>query len=443
MKSDLPKVLQPLGGKPLLAHVIAIANELDNNTLHVVYGHGGERVKQQLADVDVTWVEQAEQLGTGHAVQQAMPHVADDQIALVLYGDVPLIRSSTLQQLVDAAQNCIAVLTAKLDNPQGYGRIIRGKDDDGVTHIVEQKDATAEEQAVNEINTGLLACPANKLKTWLDKLNNNNAQGEYYLTDIIAMAVADKVAVKGIVLDDNSEAHGVNDRLQLAQAETIHRQRYAEQLMRDGVTLIDPARIDVRGELICGKDVVIDVNAVFEGKVVLGDRVHIGPHTVIRNAEIATDTQVLSHTHIEEAIIGKQCRIGPFARLRPGTKLADEARIGNFVELKKCSFGKGSKANHLSYIGDAEVGQDVNIGCGTITCNYDGANKHRTVIEDGAFIGSATQLVAPVTVGKNATIGAGTTLCKDAPAGELTLSRAKQIIIKDWQRPVKEKKAQD
>lgn len=437
MRSARPKVLQPLAGRPLLAHVIGTARELEPAAIHVVYGHGGEQVPQALANEAVNWVEQAEQLGTGHAVQQVLPALPDDHTVLVLYGDVPLMRAATLRQLTQAADNTLALLTAQAADPAGYGRIVRTGGQ--VQRIVEHKDASEQERGITEINTGLLACPATHLRKWLAAVRNDNAQREYYLTDIVALAVQDGVPVTGIVADDYDEVHGINDRAQLAHAEHLYRQRQSAMLLTAGVTLIDPARIDVRGSLQCGQDVVIDINTVFEGDVQLGSNVRIGPHCVIRDSAIADNAEIFSHCVIDNAAIGKDCQIGPFARLRPGTKLAEQARIGNFVELKNTDFGAGSKANHLAYLGDATIGRDVNIGCGTITCNYDGANKHRTIIEDGVFIGSDTQLIAPVTVGKGATIGAGTTLTKDAPPEELTLSRAKQVTVPGWKRPVKKK----
>lgn len=440
MRSSLPKVLQPLGGRPMLAHVIDTARELEPAAIHVVYGHGGDQVRKRFAETAVNWVLQAEQLGTGHAVQQAMPEIPDEHVVLVLYGDVPLIHAGTLERLtLPAAEGALALLTALPEDPAGYGRIVR--DAGGrVSRIVEHKDASEKERSIGEINTGLLACRAGMLRDWLGRLDNDNAQGEYYLTDVIAMASGEGVRVEGIPAEDFEEVQGVNDRLQLAAAEAIYRRRCATVLMREGATLADPARIDVRGRVEVASDVFIDVNVLFEGEVKLGANVRIEPGCVIRDAEIGPDTVVRAHSVIESARIGRGCVIGPFARLRPGTRLAEDARIGNFVELKNVEFGAGSKANHLAYIGDASVGREVNIGCGTITCNYDGANKHRTVIEDGAFIGSDTQLVAPVTVGRNATIGAGTTLTKDAPPDALTLSRAKQATIAGWRRPVKKER---
>ncbi len=440
MYSDTPKVLHCLAGRPLLAHVLESARALNPAAVHVVYGHGGERVRAAFPEARVNWVRQAEQHGTGHAVAQATPAVKDHATVLVLYGDVPLIRPETLQDLLSAAgSDSLALLTAELEQPGGYGRILRdqaGK----VARIVESKDATPEEAAVREVNTGFLAAPAAKLKKWLAGLRNHNAQGEYYLTDIIAMAVSEKVAIATRAPQDISEILGVNSKQELAQVERLHQQQQAEKLMQQGVTLRDPARLDVRGELTCGRDVVIDVNVIFEGKVTLGDRVHIGPNNVIRDCTIGADTVIQPNCVIEEAAIGASCRIGPFSRIRPETQLAAHVHVGNFVEVKKSEVGEGSKMNHLSYIGDTTVGRDVNIGAGTITCNYDGANKHRTVIGDHVFVGSNTALVAPVTVGAGATIGAGSVIAKDAPAGELTLARAPQVTKPGWKRPIKKSK---
>ena len=440
MYSDTPKVLHRLAGRPLLAHVLASARALNPASVHVVYGHGGDRVRDAFAQTGVQWARQEEQKGTGHAVAQAMPTVADQAVVLVLYGDVPLIRPETLQDLLLAAgSDRLALLTAELDSPAGYGRIIR--DPDGqVSRIVESKDASPAEAAVREVNTGFLAAPAARLKKWLAGLRNHNAQGEYYLTDIIAMAVAEGVNITTRVPRDVSEILGVNSKQELADVERIYQKQLAEKLMQQGVTLRDPARLDVRGELSCGRDVVIDVNVVFEGKVALGDRVQIGPNNVIRDCTIGPDTVVHPNCVMEQAVVGEGCRIGPFARLRPETKLAAHVHVGNFVEVKKSEVGEGSKMNHLSYIGDTSVGRDVNIGAGTITCNYDGANKHRTVIGDGVFVGSNTALVAPVTVGPGATIGAGSVITKEAPAGELTLTRVAQVTRRGWKRPVKKSK---
>ena len=437
MRSDLPKVLQPLAGKPLLQHVVDTARKLAPSAIHVVYGHGGEQVQAALSHEALGWALQAEQKGTGHAVAQAMPAIPDDHLVLVLYGDVPLVREQTLRELVGlAAAGPLALLTVKLDDPTGYGRILR--DADGhVRAIVEQKDATPEQLAVREGNTGVLALGAAALGRYLGQLRSDNAQGEFYLTDVIGMAVDDGLQVAPLVAQTESEVLGVNDKLQLAQLEGVYRRQCAEVAMRAGATLVDPARFDQRGELLLGRDVFIDVNVVFEGRVTLGDRVRIGPHCVLRDVSIEADTQIFSHCVLDHAEIGPRCQVGPFARLRPGAKLAAEVHIGNYVEVKNSQIGFGSKANHLTYLGDATVGAKVNVGAGTITCNYDGVNKSRTVIEDGAFIGSGAMLVAPVTIGADATTGAGSTLTKNAPAGKLTLSRARQTTIDGWQRPAK------
>ena len=450
MHSDTPKVLHALAGKPLLAHVIDAARELSPQRICVVYGHGGEAVRIAFAGrggaaapsgaghpVSITWVLQAPQLGTGHAVMQALPHLEHGVPTLILYGDVPLIRAATLKRLCAAAGAGMAVLTVKLDDPRGYGRIVR--EAGAIARIVEQEDASPAELAIREVNTGIMVVPTPKLKSWLARLSNDNVQREYYLTDIAALAVADGVAVSSAQPHAVSETLGVNSRNQLAELERVHQADIAGELMGRGVTLADPARIDVRGQLACGRDVSIDVNCVFEGGVTLGDRVSIGAHCVLRNVRIAVGTRIEPFCHLEDADIGTNCRVGPYARIRPGTVLSEDVHVGNFVEVKASTIGKGSKANHLTYIGDTEVGRNVNVGAGTITCNYDGANKHRTVIEDDVFIGSDTQLVAPVRVGRGATLAAGTTLTRDAPADQLTVSRAKQVSIPGWKRPVKEK----
>ena len=422
MHSALPKVLQPIAGKPMLAHVVETARQLAPHKICIVYGHGGEQVRRAVAAPDLAWAEQTPPLGTGHAVLQALPFSALPAPTLVLYGDVPLIRAATLQRLIEAAgTDKLALLTAHLAIPHGYGRIVRA--DGKVTRIVEEKDADDAERAIKEINTGILVAPGAALARWLPQLGNRNAQGEYYLTDIVAMAVAEGVAVVTAHPDADWEADGVNSKSQLARLERIHQRNIAETLMEQGVTLADPGRIDVRGELVCGRDVFIDVNCVFEGRVELQEGVRIHAHCVLQDARV-----------------GPGCVVGPFARLRPGTVLAEDVHVGNFVEIKNSSIAAHSKANHLAYIGDATVGRRVNIGAGTITCNYDGAHKHRTVIEDDVFIGSDTQLVAPVTVGRGATLGAGTTLTKDAPPDALTVSRPKQLSIPGWLRPVKENK---
>ena len=439
MQSDLPKVLHPLAGKPLLSHVIDTARSLSPSGCCVVYGHGGDAVPVRLAAPDLSFVLQQTQLGTGHAVMQALPTLIDGQPTLILYGDVPLTDAATLQKLIAAAGNDkLAVLTVELDDPTGYGRIVR--EQQRIVRIVEQKDASEAERAIREVNTGILVAPTKKLKQWLANLSNDNAQGEYYLTDIIALAVADGVTVESAQPAFAWETLGVNSKVQLAELERIHQHNIANRLLEQGVTLADPMRLDVRGELLCGRDVEIDIGCIFEGKVELADKVRIGAHCVIKNTRIASGAVIKPFCHIEDAVVGADGQIGPYARLRPGTELAQDVHIGNFVEIKNSQIAAHSKANHLAYVGDATVGSRVNIGAGTITCNYDGANKFRTIIEDDAFIGSDSQLVAPVTVGKGATLGAGTTLTKDAPAGTLTVSRAKQISIPGWQRPLKLKK---
>ncbi len=439
MRSDLPKVLHRLAGKPLLGHVLDCARSLAPKRLVVVYGHGGETVPQALAAPDLAWALQAPQLGTGHAVMQAVAHLDDDAPTLILYGDVPLTRASTLKRLLQTAgPDRLGVLTVDLADPTGYGRIVRRGDQ--IERIVEHKDADASTRAIREVNTGIMVCPTPALKRWLAALSNDNAQKEYYLTDIVAAAVADDVPVVAAQPDAEWETLGVNSKTQLAELERVHQRDQAGRLMEDGVTLADPARFDLRGTLGCGRDVEIDVGCVFEGEVELGDRVRIGAHCVIRNARIEAGAEILPFTHIDGARVGRDARIGPYARLRPGADLAEDTHIGNFVEIKNSVFAAHAKANHLAYVGDADVGQRVNIGAGTITCNYDGANKWRTVIEDDAFIGSDTQLVAPVRVGKGATLGAGTTLTRNAPAGKLTVSRTKQSTVDGWQRPVKQSK---
>jgi len=437
MRSDLPKVLHPLGGMPLLQHVIRTAKALDPSVIHVVYGHGGEQVREALDQDGVNWVLQDQQLGTGHAVDQAMPDVPDNDVVLVLYGDVPLIRAETLLQLLDqAGQSKLAVLTATLDNPLGYGRMLR--DDNGrLTGIVEQKDASDEQLHIREINTGFLAAPAGKLRGWLQQLDNSNAQSEYYLTDVVAIAAREGTGIESTTAEDEYEILGVNDRAQLATLERVYQHGLADRLMRDGTTLADPGRIDVRGELVAGRDCFIDINCVFDGRVTLGERVRIGANCVIKNAVIADDVEIFTNCVIEDGVIGRQSRIGPFARIRPETELAEQVHVGNFVEIKKSRIAPGSKVNHLSYIGDTHMGSGVNVGAGTITCNYDGACKHLTEIGDNVFIGSDTQLVAPVKVGDGATIGAGSTITREVPPGELTLSRSPQKTRTGWQRPVK------
>ena len=444
MHSDLPKVLHPLAGRPLLAHVIESARELGAENICVVHGHGGEQVRAALDAPDLAWALQEPQLGTGHAVMQALPHLdiavsPAPTFTLVLYGDVPLTRAATLRRLVAAAgSDKLALLTAYLDNPLGYGRIVRV--DGRVVRIVEEKDADDAERAIREINTGILVAPTAALARWLPTLGNRNAQGEYYLTDIVAMAVSEGMPVATAHPDAAWETEGVNSKLQLAALERVHQRNVAEGLMTAGVTLADPARIDVRGELLCGRDVAIDVNCVFEGRVELADGVSVAANCVLKNCRIGRGARIAPFCHIEDAVVGEQSIIGPYARLRPGAELGRDVHVGNFVEVKNSTIADHSKANHLAYIGDATIGSRVNVGAGTITCNYDGANKFRTVIEDDAFIGSDTQLVAPVTVGRGATLGAGTTLTRDAPPDQLTVSRARQISIPGWKRPVKPKK---
>ena len=436
MYSQLPKVLHRLAGRPMIEHVLAAADALSPRQVCVVYGHGGERVREALARPELAFARQEPQLGTGHAVQQALPVLSDADTTVVLYGDVPLIKGETLQRLVAAASGRVAVLTADLDDPRGYGRIIRGADG-RVVEIVEEKDATEAQRAIREINTGLMALPTSKLERWLARLENNNAQREYYLTDVVKLAQRDGIAVEAVAVSDSTETLGVNSRAQLAQIERLYQRACAERLLDRGVALADPARIDVRGSLSCGADVYIDVNCVFEGTVSLADGVSIGPNCVVKDVSIAPGTRLEAFCHLDSAAIGANCRIGPYARVRPGTRLAEDVHIGNFVEVKASDIAAGSKANHLAYIGDTTVGRNVNVGAGTITCNYDGANKHRTIIEDDVFIGSDTQLVAPVTVRRGATIGAGATITREVPEGALALTRVKQATIEGWKRPKK------
>ncbi len=438
MRSTLPKVLHPIAHRPMLAHVIDTARELGAARIHVVYGHGGEQVREAIGGKEISWVEQAEQLGTGHAVEQAMPGVGDDALVLVLYGDVPLIGSDTLRPLVEHSGDGAALLSVRLADPTGYGRIVRDADG-AVERIVEQKDASADELAIDEGNTGILAAGAASLRRWLAALDNDNAQGEFYLTDVIALCRGEGHSVEGLVCADEEEVAGVNDRLQLARLERAYQRRQAERLMREGVSLADPARFDLRGELTTGSDCSIDVGVIIEGRVQLGDNVHIGAHSVLRDVSLGDGCTVQPMTLLEGVEAGERCNFGPYARVRPGSRFEGETHVGNFVEVKNSHIARGSKMGHLSYIGDTEMGARVNIGAGTITCNYDGANKHRTLIGDDAFIGSDSQLVAPVSVGDGATIGAGSTISKDAPAGELTLSRVKQSSIKNWKRPQKSK----
>ena len=435
MHSDLPKVLHPLAGRPLLAHVIDTARSLEPGVICIVYGYDGERVRETISLPGLVWARQEPQLGTGHALAQALPHLNPKVPTLVLYADVPLTRTQTLLALCKAAGKGVALLTIALDDAHGYGRIVRsgGK----IRRIVEEKDATKAERALREINTGIMVLPTARLKTWLAGLKNKNAQKEYYLTDVVAAAVADGVPVSSAHPGAAWETLGVNSKAQLAELERTFQRQTAAALMQDGVTLADPARIDVRGSLACARDVSIDVDCVFEGEVALGAGVSVGAHCVLRNVKVAAGTRIEPFCHLDGADIGARCRIGPYARLRPGTTLAEEVHIGNFVEVKASQIAARSKANHLAYVGDTTVGRDVNIGAGTITCNYDGANKHRTIIEDDVQIGSDTQLVAPVIVRKGATIGAGATITKEVPAGELTYSERRQVTVPGWKRPVK------
>jgi bifunctional UDP-N-acetylglucosamine pyrophosphorylase / glucosamine-1-phosphate N-acetyltransferase len=439
MRSSLPKVLHPLAGRPLLAHVLETARELAPRKIVVVHGHGAEKVRAAFPDNHIEWALQAEQLGTAHAVMQAMPSISGNAEVLLLYGDVPLVRAATLKRLLLAAREGVAVLTAELDDPAAYGRVVR--DDSGrVARIVEQRDTSKAERAIREINAGFYALSAKRLAGWLKKVGNRNAQKEYYLTDLVSLAVAEGVPVNAVKAAHAWEAAGVNSKRELAELERQYQKIAADALLDAGVTIADPARIDVRGTLQCGRDVTIDVNCVFEGRVILGDRVRIGPNCVVRNCTIEADTELLGFCFVEESSIGERCRLGPYARLRPGAQLAEQVHIGNFVELKASRLGPGSKANHLSYIGDTEVGARVNVGAGTITCNYDGVHKHRTVIEDECFIGSDATLVAPVRIGRGSYVGAGSTITKDTPPGELTIARARQVSIPGWKRPQKKEK---
>ncbi|MDP2806113.1 MAG: bifunctional UDP-N-acetylglucosamine diphosphorylase/glucosamine-1-phosphate N-acetyltransferase GlmU [Gallionellaceae bacterium] len=437
MYSAKPKVLHELAGKAMLQHLLDTAKKINACKTIVVYGHGGESVPNAVTKSNTKFVLQEPQLGTGHAVQQALPLLGTDGTTLVLYGDVPLIQADTLLRLLEV-ENSLNLLTQYLDEPKGYGRIVRDLTSK-IISIVEEKDATPQQREINEINTGILSAPTAMLRNWLSKLQNNNSQGEYYLTDIVAMAVAQKVEIRSTQPDHPWEVMGVNSKVQLAELERLWQREQANKLLSKGVTVIDPARIDIRGNLECEQDVEIDVGCIFEGAVKLARGVKVGAYCVLKNSTIAADTQIAPYSHIDGGEIGEACHIGPYARIRPGSKLHNEVHIGNFVEIKNSEISNKSKANHLSYIGDATVGARVNIGAGTITCNYDGANKFRTIIEDDAFIGSDTQLIAPVTVGRGATIGAGSTITKDTPAEELTLSRSKQISITGWKRPVKKK----
>ena len=436
MRSALPKVLHRLAGEPLLGHVLATARALSPRAIFVVHGHGGDQVKTLFEGADLRWVEQAEQLGTGHAVMQALPQVDAASEVLVLYGDVPLVRGDTLRRLADAARGGLAILTAEPPEAGNYGRIVRGAGG-AVERIVEQKDASAAELALREINAGFLAAKKVHLADWLSKVQNHNAQREYYLTDVVALAVRSGAAVAAVKAGDWREVMGVNSRHDLAQLERTFQGMQAAALLEAGVALADPARIDVRGSLTCGQDVWIDVNCVFEGRNSLGDGVRIGPNCLLRNVEVGAGTEVLGYSMLSGARIGERCRVGPYARLRPGAELGEDVHIGNFVEVKASRFGKGSKANHLSYIGDSEIGARVNVGAGTITCNYDGVHKHRTVIEDDCFIGSDATLVAPVRLARGSYIGAGSTISKDTPPDQLTVGRARQVSVPGWRPPKK------
>lgn len=436
MRSQLPKILHRLAGRSLLAHVLASARALAPDRIVVVHGYGAEQVRAEFAGAQLEWVLQAEQLGTGHAVLQAMPRISPDAEVLIVYADVPLVRAETLRRLVDAARDGVAVLTADLPDPTGYGRVVRAEGGT-LERIVEHRDATPEVLAIREINAGFMAASARRLSEWLGKISNRNAQREYYLTDVVTLAVAGGLPVRPVKLADAWEAVGVNSKRELALLERRFQAREADRLLEAAVTLADPARIDVRGELTCGTDVSIDVNCVFEGRVTLADGVRVGPNCVLRNVSVGPGTEVLAFSHLEDSEVGARCRLGPYARLRPGNRLADEVHVGNFVELKASTIGKGSKVNHLSYVGDSEVGARVNVGAGTITCNYDGAAKHRTVIEDDCFIGSDATLVAPVRIARGSYIGAGSTINKDTPAGQLTVARARQVSVPSWKPPKK------
>jgi bifunctional UDP-N-acetylglucosamine pyrophosphorylase/glucosamine-1-phosphate N-acetyltransferase len=436
MRSKLPKILHPLAGRPLLAHVLDTARALAPRKIVVVHGNGAEQVRAAFADAQVEWALQAEQLGTGHAVQQALPGISPDVEVLILYADVPLVRPATLKRLLDAGRDGLAVMTAELADPTGYGRIVRQASGD-VARIVEQGDASADELALREINAGFMAMSARRLSGWLGRLTNRNVQKEYYLTDVVSLAVGDGVRVRGVKVEDAWEVAGVNSKRELAAIERQYQLKEAGRLLNEAVSLADPARIDVRGELACGTDVAIDVNCVFEGKVTLADGVRIGPNCLLRNVRIGPGTEILAFSHLEDSEIGARCRLGPYARLRPGNSLGDEVHIGNFVEVKASRIGKGSKANHLSYIGDTDVGAKVNVGAGTITCNYDGVTKSRTIIEDDCFIGSDATLVAPVRIARGSYIGAGSTISKDTPPDQLTVARARQVSVPSWKPPKK------
>lgn len=441
MRSSLPKVLHPLAGKPILLHVLDTVRGLSPERICVIFGHGGELVRQTIGDQsDLIWVKQEQQLGTGHAVKQSLPYLASKGVTLVLFGDVPLVKSNTLKALVETAhEDSLVLLTAELDDPTGYGRIVRDPESNRIQAIIEEKDASPSQKKIHEINTGIMVLPNRYLSDWLNKLSNTNTQGEYYLTDIIAMAVEAGVQIETANPASAWEVVGVNDKAQLAALERVYQRDIAHKLMEQGVTFADPSRFDMRGQFICGNDVEIDVNCIFEGDVRLGNGVKVHANCILRNVIISDGSVIYPFSLIEDAVLGKNCRVGPFARIRPGTQLDNAVHVGNFVEIKNSHIASESKVNHLSYIGDTEMGRQVNIGAGTITCNYDGAFKHRTIIEDDVFIGSDTQLVAPVTVTKGSTIGAGSTITRDTPEGQLTLSRAKQTSITNWKRPKKPK----
>lgn len=437
MRSSLPKVLHPIAGKPIVQHIIDVVTQLGSDNIHLIYGHGGEQLQEKLAHNTLNWCLQAEQLGTGHAVQQAVPHIQDNEDVLILVGDVPLIKANTLESLLAVKQQAdMALLTVHMPDPTGLGRIVRNGEQ--IQAIVEHKDATEEQKQITEINTGIMLMNGQDLKRWLSNLNSNNAQNEFYLTDVIAMAAEENKVIKAAHPDSAIEVEGINNRVQLAALERAYQKQKAEELMMSGVTLLDPARFDLRGELISGEDTVIDVNVIIQGKVTLGNNVTVGPHCILKDCDIGDNVVIEAHSMIDQAQVADKGQVGPFARLRPGSVMAEGAKVGNFVEMKKSRLGKGSKANHFTYLGDAEVGEKVNIGAGTITCNYDGVNKFKTQIDDGAFIGSNSSLVAPVHIGKNATVGAGSTISKSVEAEHLSIARGKQRNISGWQRPVKQ-----
>jgi len=438
MKSRVPKVLQTVGGQAMIIHVLDTALQVRPAGIHVVFNPDAPEVMDACASFDITWAAQAEQLGTGHAVQQAMPGIPVDADVLVLYGDIPLLEASVLQELIDSSSEGLNVLTMKIVEPRGYGRIVRD-DSGGVESIVEERDATEEQRLICEVNSGIIMAPRTLLASCLANMVSENSQKEYYLTDVISIAYENGIPTTGVIAPNSADLEGANDRIQLAELERRYRMKTSTQLMRAGVQLADPGRIDIRGSVEAGSDVYIDVNVILEGEISLGDNVHIGPGCVLKDCQLAAGTRVHAYSVLEGMRSLGACEIGPFARLRPGTELEQGCKVGNFVEVKNSSVGKNSKASHLSYLGDSSIGERVNIGAGTITCNYDGANKHRTIIEDDVFIGSDTQLVAPVTIGEGADIGAGSTITKDTPAGQLTISRARQVTVRGWKRPVKKK----